>query len=81
MKIRAVGAELFHADGHDEANSRISQLCEMRLETYEQNIITLVIDSTIRGTVHFHLTELCIIVMTVCVTSVPRIRKLCFPLK
>jgi len=30
MKIRAVGAELFHADGqtdrHDEANSRLSQL-------------------------------------------------------
>ena len=32
MKIRPVGAELFHADGltdrHEEANSRISQLCE-----------------------------------------------------
>jgi hypothetical protein len=32
MKIRAVGAELFHADGqterHDEANSRFSQFCE-----------------------------------------------------
>ena len=32
MKIRAVGAELFHADGHtdrhDEANSRSSQFCE-----------------------------------------------------
>jgi hypothetical protein len=38
MKIRPVGAELFHADGrtdvqtdthtHDEANSRISQFCE-----------------------------------------------------
>jgi hypothetical protein len=23
-----VGAELFHADGHDEANSRFSQFCE-----------------------------------------------------
>jgi len=30
MKIRPVGAELFHADRHDEANSRFSQLCEKR---------------------------------------------------
>ena len=33
MKIRRVGAELFHADrqtdGHDEANSRFSQFCEL----------------------------------------------------
>jgi hypothetical protein len=33
MKIRPVGAELFHADGwtdrhHNEASSRFSQLCE-----------------------------------------------------
>ena len=36
MKIRPVGAELFHAneqlegrtDSHDEANSRFSQFCE-----------------------------------------------------
>jgi len=32
MKIRAIGAELFHADGwtdgHDEANSHFSQFCE-----------------------------------------------------
>jgi len=28
MKIRSVGAELFHADGHDEANTRLSQFCE-----------------------------------------------------
>jgi hypothetical protein len=32
MKIRLVGAELFHEDGqtdkHDEANSRFSQFCE-----------------------------------------------------
>jgi len=32
MKIRPVGAELFQADGrtdgHDEANSSFSQLCE-----------------------------------------------------
>jgi hypothetical protein len=36
MKIRPVGAELFHADGqtdrHDEANSRFSQFCETRLK-------------------------------------------------
>jgi hypothetical protein len=35
MKIRSVGAELFHADRqtdrHDESNSRFSQFCEMRL--------------------------------------------------
>ena len=32
IKIHTLGAELFHADGrtddHDEANSRVSQLCE-----------------------------------------------------
>jgi len=32
MKIRPVGAELFHVDrrtdGHDEADSSFSQLCE-----------------------------------------------------
>jgi len=32
MKIRPVGAQLFHADGetdrYDEANSRFSQVCE-----------------------------------------------------
>jgi len=28
MKIRPVEAELFHADGHDEANSRFSQFRE-----------------------------------------------------
>ena len=32
MKIRLLGAELFHADGQtdrrDEANSRFSQFCE-----------------------------------------------------
>jgi hypothetical protein len=32
IKIRPVGAELFHADGqtdgHDEANGRFSQFCE-----------------------------------------------------
>jgi len=28
MKIRFVGAEFFHADRRDEANSRFSQFCE-----------------------------------------------------
>ena len=28
MKICPEGAELFHADGHNEANSRFSQFCE-----------------------------------------------------
>jgi len=30
MKICPVGAELFHADSHDEANSCFSQFCEMQ---------------------------------------------------
>jgi hypothetical protein len=28
MKIRPVGAELFHPYGHDEANNRFSKFCE-----------------------------------------------------
>jgi len=28
MKILTVKAEVFHADRHDEANSRFSQFCE-----------------------------------------------------
>jgi hypothetical protein len=28
IEIRPVGADLFHEDGHDEANSRFSQLCK-----------------------------------------------------
>jgi len=28
MKIRTVVAKVFHADRHDEANSRSSQICE-----------------------------------------------------
>ena len=28
MEIHPVAAELFYADGHDEANSRFSQFCE-----------------------------------------------------
>ena len=31
MKIRPQGAELFHADGHDEANSLYSQICKLAL--------------------------------------------------
>jgi hypothetical protein len=38
MKIRLVGAELFHADGqtdrHDEANSRFSQILRTRLNIH-----------------------------------------------
>jgi len=37
MKIHSLGAELFHADRqtdrHEEANSRFSQFCEMRLKS------------------------------------------------
>jgi len=29
MEIRPLGAELFHADRHDETNSRFSQFCEV----------------------------------------------------
>jgi len=32
MKIRPLGAELFHADRHDEDNSRISQFLRTRLK-------------------------------------------------
>jgi hypothetical protein len=28
MKIRPLGAELFHTDRRDEANNRFSQFCE-----------------------------------------------------
>jgi len=28
MKIRPVRAKLFYADTHDEANCRVSQICE-----------------------------------------------------
>jgi len=33
MKIRPVGAELFHTDRHDEANSHFSQFCERPSKT------------------------------------------------
>ena len=32
MKIRPVGADLFHEDRHDEANSRFSQILRTRLK-------------------------------------------------
>ena len=38
MKIRPVGAQLFHADGHYEANSHFSQFCE-RAKNLRQCII------------------------------------------
>jgi len=33
MKIRPAGAELFHANRHNEANSRFSQFCERAYKT------------------------------------------------
>jgi len=33
MKIRLVGAESFHVDGHDKANSHFSQFLPMHLKT------------------------------------------------
>jgi len=42
LKIRPIGAELFHADGqtniHDEASSRFSQYC-VRAKKWLQNVI------------------------------------------
>ena len=44
MKIRPMGAELFHADGrtdrqqtdrHDEANSRFTQFCESSYKRFQ----------------------------------------------
>jgi len=32
MKIRPVGAELFHTERRDEANRRLSQFCESALK-------------------------------------------------
>ena len=48
MKIRPVGAELFHADRqryrHDEAKSRISQFCEgtykLKITTFDNRLPT-----------------------------------------
>jgi hypothetical protein len=33
MKIRPVGAELFHADGHDKANTLLFAILHTRLQT------------------------------------------------
>jgi len=33
MKIHPVGAELFHADKHDKANSRFSKFCKRTYNT------------------------------------------------
>ena len=38
MKIRPVVAELFHADRHDEANSRFSKFCERAKNKTELNV-------------------------------------------
>jgi len=43
MKIRPLGAKLFHAygqtDRHDEANSRFSKFCKKRLKLHDKFII------------------------------------------
>jgi hypothetical protein len=45
MKIRPLGAELFHADRltdrHDEANSRFSQFCERAQKGLNQILFLL----------------------------------------
>ena len=46
MKIYPVGAELFHADWHDEGNSRLSWFCE---HAWQWNTV-IVID---RSAYHF----------------------------
>jgi hypothetical protein len=38
MKIPLAGAELFHADRHDEVFRRFSQNCEKRLKTAHNGI-------------------------------------------
>ena len=51
MKIRLVGAQLFHADGHkdghDEADSRFSQFCEGALNNIH-DISSLVYSCDVR---------------------------------
>ena len=42
MKIRPVGAELFHTDGHDVANSRFSQFCESAQKTLELLLLLII---------------------------------------
>jgi hypothetical protein len=42
MKIRPVGAELFHTDGHDEASSRFSQFCESAQKTFELLLLLVI---------------------------------------
>jgi len=44
MKIRPVGAELFHADRHEEANNRFSKLRKRPTKTLEL-LLLLVIPS------------------------------------
>jgi hypothetical protein len=53
MKIRPVGAKLFHADGrtdrNDEANSSFSQLCERALKSSYLRQTSKLIDWTSKG--------------------------------
>jgi len=39
MKICPVGAELFHADRHDNSNSRFLQFCWIRLKMFENLVL------------------------------------------
>jgi hypothetical protein len=41
MKIRLLGAELFHADRHDKVNGSFSQFCETRLNKEVSNLQNL----------------------------------------
>jgi len=47
MKIRPVGPESFHTDGHNEANSRPSQLCARALQP--QTCLPVQQRGTVRG--------------------------------
>jgi len=70
MKIRAVGAELFCAEGQRDMTKLMVAFRNYRsAPVYDCNTGWWGIHSTIRGTVHFHLTELCLIVTTFFGTS------------
>jgi len=73
LKIRAVGAELFHAEGRTDMMKLMVEFRNYQsTPLYEGNIIRLVGGyNAIRGAVHFHFTELCLIVTTSFGTSWP----------
>jgi len=53
MKIRPVEAELFHADGHDEAYRHFSQFYK-RAQKHIGNVVPFHVTEVARGTVHIH---------------------------